>query len=519
MMVHEHGDLLCLSGQKNFRRNERTTVNHHTDLTERDICVTVNTKSCGKARILGNFELEKTQEHPDIDDILAAQRRFFQNGESRPIAVRMAALKRLRDWLTKNEEALNAALYADLGKSRFEVYATELGIVLDEIRYALRHMKKHSRDRRCKTPDKIFPSRSFVRPCPYGVVLIISPWNYPCMLSFSPLVGAIAAGNCAVVKPSAYAPHSATLVAQCLAACFAPEHVTAVLGGRKENAALLARRFDYIFFTGSLAVGKAVLQAAAVHVTPVTLELGGKSPCVVDETAHLRHTAKRIIWGKFVNAGQTCLAPDYVLVQASVKEQLLIEMRRAIREFYGEKPLENPDYAKIINDRHFVRLRGLLEGQQIVTGGASDPLSRKIEPTILDGVSPESPVMQDEIFGPILPVLCYEKLPEAVAFIRARPHPLALYAFTRNKAHETQLLDLCQFGGGCVNDVLMHVCTPHMPFGGVGESGMGRYHGRHSFETFSHQKSILKSSSWVDIWLRYPPYANWVLRFLKILVD
>lgn len=387
--------------------------------------------------------------------------------------------------------------------------------MLDEVQYMLKHLQGWMKPQRVRTPLTQFPSQCFRLSEPYGVVLIMAPWNYPFQLSLAPLVGALAAGNCAVIKPSAYAPHTSALLARMVRELYPDWLVTVVEGGREENSALLEQRFDYIFFTGGVSVGKLVMEAAAKHLTPVTLELGGKSPCIVDETADIRLAARRIVWGKFLNAGQTCVAPDYLLVQSNVKERLVAAMKKEIRRQFGKEPLENKNYPKIINEKHYRRLVRLMEDCGILAGGKTSDVSMKIEPTILDQVHGESPVMQEEIFGPLFPVLTFDTLKEAAAFVNGREKPLALYLFTKNKENEKYILSHVSYGGGCINDTVVHLATPHMPFGGVGSSGMGSYHGRESFTTFSHQKSIMKKALWLDLPLRYAPYRKWALSVLK----
>ena len=375
---------------------------------------------------------------------------------------------------------------------------------LDELRYVTKMTPRWARDKRVPTPLSQFKSVSFRHPEPYGVVLVMAPWNYPFMLAMEPVVGAIAAGNCVVMKPSAYSPATSAVMAKLVAETFDSRFFTVVEGGRAENQALLDQKFDYIFFTGGTTVAREVMAKAAKHLTPVSLELGGKSPCIVDETANIKVAAKRLAFGKFLNAGQTCVAPDYLLVHREVKNTLVAYMRRYLQLFYGKKPLENPDYPKIINEKHFLRLTGLMENQHILVGG-DDNGTDKIAPTLLDAVSPDAPVMQEEIFGPILPILTYATLEEAIRFVKAREKPLALYLFTTDRTTEKRVLQEVSFGGGCVNDTVVHLATPYMAFGGVGKSGMGSYHGKKSFDTFSHYKSILKNSSFLDMPVRYPP--------------
>ena len=435
---------------------------------------------------------------------LEKQRAFFRSGRTIPLAFRKKALKRLGRAIRQHENEIYAALREDLNKSKTEAFMCEVGMTLAELSYMLKHLEGWAKKKYVRSPLAQFSATSFTVKEPYGVALIMSPWNYPFMLTMEPLIGAIAAGNCAVVKPSAYAPATSAVIRRILRACFPEEFIFVVEGGRAENQALLDQRFDYIFFTGGVTVGKEVMAKAAKHLTPVTLELGGKSPCVVDRTAKLELAAKRIVFGKFLNAGQTCVAPDYLLVHREVKNTLVAYMRRYLQLFYGKKPLENPDYPKIINEKHFLRLKGLMENQHILVGG-DDNGTDKIAPTLLDAVSPDAPVMQEEIFGPILPILTYATLEEAIRFVKAREKPLALYLFTTDRTTEKRVLQEVSFGGGCVNDTVVHLATPYMAFGGVGKSGMGSYHGKKSFDTFSHYKSILKNSSFLDMPVRYPP--------------
>jgi len=453
----------------------------------------------------------------DISSVLQKQRAFFAAGRTKDVGFRVERLRELERWVRVHDADIMAALKADLNKPPFEAYATEVGVALDELRYTLRHIRRWTRPEYAASNLKNFPSSGRKYPEPYGAALIMSPWNYPFMLTVTPLIAAVAAGNCAVVKPSAYSPATSALIARMCAEVFDPRHVTATQGGRKENEALLCQRFDVILFTGSAAVGRTVLEAAAKHLTPVTLELGGKSPCIVDSSADLKLAARRIAWGKFINAGQTCVAPDYVLAQVSVKRRLLAELSAAVRALYGERPCDNPDYPRIVNERHFNRLLGLIEGQRIALGGGRDPDSLRIEPTILDDVSWDAPVMGQEIFGPILPVLAYSRPEEAVELINARPKPLAMYLFTARREAERYFMRRVSFGGGCVNDTVVHISVPRLPFGGVGESGMGSYHGKAGFDAFTHYKSVLRKSTRVDIPLRYPPYSELSLKLLKRL--
>lgn len=453
----------------------------------------------------------------EYKSMLHTQRAYFQTGDTKDVEFRIRQLKKLYQWITVHEQEIMDALYMDLNKSNFEAYATEIGIVKEEIRYTLKHLRKWAAPKRVPTPITQFPSKSFIYPEPYGIVLIMSPWNYPFQLTIAPLVGAICAGNCAVVKPSAYSPHTTKVMADMLRELFQEKYIAVVEGGRQENQALLNEKFDYIFFTGSVNVGKYVMEKASAHLTPVSLELGGKSPCIVDETADLKLAAKRIVWGKFLNSGQTCVAPDYILVQNSVKDKLVRYMEKYIRKMFGKDPMQNPDYPKMINEKHFHRVLGLTERAHVVCGGGSDVDMLKIEPTVLDQVTWESPVMQEEIFGPLLPVLTFYDIEEVIQMVNARPRPLALYYFTKDEQREAMMLKQVSYGGGCINDTIVHLATSHMPFGGVGNSGMGGYHGKDSFDTFTHKKSIMKKSVLLDIPIRYAPFKN-KLNILKKLM-
>ncbi len=452
----------------------------------------------------------------DYKDMLHAQRAYFGQGECKNVDFRIRQLKNLYQWICGHEQEILDALYQDLNKSPFEAYAAEIGIVKEEIRYTLKHIRKWAAPKRVKTPITQFPSRSFIYPEPYGVVLIMSPWNYPFQLTIAPLVGAICAGNCAVVKPSAYSPNTTRVMAEMLRELFPAEYISVVEGGREANQALLDEKFDYIFFTGSVNVGKYVMEKASAHLTPVSLELGGKSPCIVDETADLKLAAKRIVWGKFLNCGQTCVAPDYILVQRGVKDKLVKQIQKYIRKMYGRDVLANKEYPKMINEKHFDRVLGLMEGARVIYGGESDRTSLKIAPAVLDQVNWKSPVMQEEIFGPLLPVLTFYDMKEVIQMVNAAPKPLALYYFTRDKKREAGILKHISYGGGCINDTVVHLATSYMPFGGVGNSGMGGYHGRDSFDTFTHRKSIMKKSGLIDVPIRYAPFKNKLALLKKI---
>lgn len=454
----------------------------------------------------------------DIQALVAAQRAHFNTGATLSLSARRAALKRLRAAVTAHEADISAALRSDLNKSPTESYMCEVGLTLSELSFVEKRLAGWMGDKPHLTPLAQFPARSFTVQEPYGVVLIMSPWNYPFLLTMEPLIGAIAAGNCAVVKPSAYSPATSAVVRDILAACFPPEFVSVVEGGRVENQALLDQKFDYIFFTGGVAVGKEVMSKAAKHLTPVTLELGGKSPCIVDATAKLDLAAKRLVFGKLLNCGQTCVAPDYLLIDRRVKDRFLAYVRKWVSVQYGSDALDNQGYVRMVNEKHFHRVMGLIDPEKVVFGGKGDPETLKIQPTVLDNVSPEDPVMQEEIFGPVLPVLTFDRVEEALAFVNARPRPLALYLFSRNRAVRELFLRRASFGGGCVNDTIIHLATSRMPFGGVGNSGMGGYHGKASFDTFSHRKSIVEKSTLVDLPVRYAPYTPIKDKLLRLFL-
>lgn len=455
---------------------------------------------------------------PEIPAAVQRLRAAFRTGRTKPLAWRREQLKRLVKLLRENEERVLEALKADMGKPVVEAYAGEVGLLIAELRHMLDRLAKWTAPEKVSTPLHSQLGKSVIYREPLGVVLVISPWNYPVQLALLPLAGALAAGNCVLLKPSEIAAHTSTLLSELIPRYLDPECVTVVEGGVIETTALLEQRFDHVFFTGSTAVGRVVYQAAARHLTPVTLELGGKSPCLVDRDVDLEVAARRIVWGKFFNAGQTCVAPDYVLVERSCEGPLLERLQATLREFYGEDPRHSPDFARIVSDRHYQRLLGLIGDEEVVTGGKNkaDAGSRYIPPTILRGVSPESKVMSEEIFGPILPVLTVSDMEAAVEFVNDRPKPLALYVFTRDKDRAQRVLDTTSSGGACVNDIMSHLAVPDLPFGGVGESGMGAYHGRDSVETFSHRKSVLHRSTLLDVRLRYPPYADlkWIKRLL-----
>lgn len=441
----------------------------------------------------------------EIRQLVHRQRTFFLTGTTLDIDYRIQALAALKDCIRKHEKQIHAALRLDLGKSNFESYLCETGMVLGEISYMQKHIRSFSRERTVRTPLAQFPSRSFQKPGPYGTVLIMSPWNYPFLLTLGPLIDAISAGNTAILKPSAYSPHTAKVLHSMIRECFDDAYIAVVTGGRRENSCLLNEPFDYLFFTGSQSVGREVMKRAAVHLTPVTLELGGKSPCIVEKTANLSLAAKRIVFGKFLNCGQTCVAPDYIYCDPSIKDALLKEIKKQIEKQYGTRPLENPAYGKIINQKHFDRISGLIDRRKLVYGGDLDRSRLKIAPAVLDQVSFSDAVMQEEIFGPVLPILTYRSLDDAIRRLNTLPHPLALYIFTSDKRTAQKVLSRCSFGGGCINDTVIHLATSEMGFGGFGASGMGSYHGKEGFDTFTHYKSIVDKKTWLDLPMRYQP--------------
>ena len=454
----------------------------------------------------------------DIKTLVADQRKFYTQGKTRSLAFRREALDQLEHAIVQHEAEINTALAADLGKSATESYMCEVGMTLAELRFVHKRIGRWAHPHRVLTPLAQFHARSFTVRDPYGVVLVMSPWNYPFMLTMEPLVGAIAAGNCCILKPSAYAPAVSAIIANIVRDCFPSEYVAVVEGGRAENQALLAQKFDYIFFTGGVAVGKEVMRRASENLTPVTLELGGKSPCIVDSTAKLNVAARRLAFGKLLNCGQTCVAPDYLLIDKRVEEPFLNALCREITHMVGEDACKNPDYVHMINRKHYDRVMGLIDPDKVVLGGKGDPETLRIQPTLLRGVTSEDAAMQEEIFGPVLPIISYDTLDEALAFVRARPHPLALYFFSEDKAAQRRVLRETTFGGGCINDTIIHLATSRMGFGGVGSSGMGSYHGKKSFDTFSHEKSIVDKSTWMDMPVRYMPYSGLKAALLRIFL-
>lgn len=441
---------------------------------------------------------------PAYEQVFLKQKEFYTSGQTKSYEFRKRSLTQLKKTIKNNEKKIMKALKKDLNKSAFEAYSTEIGVLLNEISFVLKNLKAWMKPKKVKTPITHVGSRSYIYSEPYGVSLIIAPWNFPFQLAMAPLVGAIAAGNCAIIKPSEFTPHTSSMIHEIISHNFGSEYLEVIEGGVETNQALLKKPFDYIFFTGSPQVGKIVMEAAAKHLTPVTLELGGKSPCIIHKDAHLQLAAKRITWGKFLNAGQTCIAPDYLYLHKEVKEDFLALLKDEIQSMYGKDPLKNKNYSYIVNEGHFNRLTELLEGEDIYFGGKRKKSKGKMEPTLLTEVSWEDKVMQGEIFGPILPILDYDQLDEVYKGIDNSPKPLALYLFTEDDSIVDEVLSEVRFGGGSINDTVYHFANPYLPFGGVGTSGLGAYHGEKSFESFSHQKGILKQTTDFDIPVRYP---------------
>lgn len=455
----------------------------------------------------------------NIDEIIKKQRGFFESGKTIPVRFRIEMLKRLYKAVRTNEAEINNALKADLGKSDFEGFMCEVGLSLTEISYMIKHTRKFAAEKMVRTPLAQFAAISYKKPSPYGNVLIMSPWNYPFLLTIEPLTDAIAAGNTVIVKPSAYSPNTSRVVEKIIKECFDEEFVAVVTGGRKENSQLLDKKFDMVFFTGSQNVGKEVLRACSKHLTPAVLELGGKSPCIIDSSAKIQLAAKRIVFGKYLNCGQTCVAPDYILCHKDVKDEFIKEVKIQIREQFGENPLENPDYGRIINEKHFDRINSLIDRSKVVCGGRADRGTLKLEPTVMDNVSLSDKVMGEEIFGPVMPVIPYEKFEDVLGILKDVQKPLALYIFSESKANINNILNRISFGGGCVNDVIIHLATSEMGFGGVGESGMGAYHGKTGFEAFSHTKSIVDKKTFMDLPMRYQPYNRKIYaKLLKLFL-
>ena len=454
-----------------------------------------------------------------IQEIIQKQREYFLTGETLDVKFRIKMLKKLYMTIKKYQDEITDALTKDLGKSDFEGFMCEAGLTLTEISDMIKHTKKFAAEKTVYTPLAQFASRSYTKKVPYGNVLIMSPWNYPFLLTIDPLADAIAAGNTAVVKPSAYSPETSNIIKKIIEECFPSEYVAVITGGRKENAELLEQKFDFVFFTGSQNVGKEVLRHTAQTLTPAVLELGGKSPCIVDSTAKIKLAAKRIVFGKYLNCGQTCVAPDYILCEKSIKDEFVKEVLYQIKKQYGENPLNNPDYGKIVNQKHFERLLGLIDQSKVVAGGSSNPETLQIAPTVMDNVTFDDAVMQEEIFGPIMPVITYDKREDVFEILKDKQKPLALYIFCEDRKFIKQITSRIQFGGGCINDTIIHLATSEMGFGGVGESGMGAYHGKIGFDAFSHTKSIVDKKTFMDLPMRYQPYNRSIYgRLLKMFL-
>ncbi|SHM58291.1 aldehyde dehydrogenase [Chitinophaga sp. CF418] len=455
----------------------------------------------------------------NTQDVYNAQQTFFASGKTLSYKFRRRQLKLLKMAIKEREKDILAALHADLHKHPVEAYSSEIGFLYVEIAYLLSNLKRWMKPEDVSSPFIMYPSKSRIHRAPLGLTLIIGPWNYPFQLVLAPLAGAIAGGNCAVVKPSELAPQTSAVIASLVRETFDPAYITAVEGdGGVVIPDLMQHRFDHVFFTGSAVIGRKVMELAIPHLTPVTLELGGKSPVIVDDKVNIRVAARRIIWGKFWNAGQTCIAPDYVLVHSSVKDELVEAMKKAVVQFFGEDPAASPDYARIINKKRFGVLNTYLQQGKVVHGGTADESELFISPTLLEDVTWDSPVMQEEIFGPVLPVLTFGALEEAISLVRQQPQPLSLYLFTKRSSTEKAVTEQLSFGGGCINNTLGHFTNPELPFGGVGHSGMGQYHGKYSFMTFTHPKSIMKTGTWIDVAMKYPPFRNklkivrWLMR-------
>lgn len=444
----------------------------------------------------------------EIEKIVQRQKEFFEKNETKSIKFRKQSLKKLREVILKHEQEIEIAIKKDLNKSPSESYMAEIGLCLSEISYMLKHIGTWGKNKTHLTPLSQFHAKSFESPEPYGVVLIISPWNYPFMLTIEPLIDAMAAGNCAILKPSEFSPHTSAIMEKIIKNNFPEEYITVVQGEKETCMELLNQDVDYIFYTGGTRVGKIIMQEAAKRLVPVTLELGGKSPCIIDKTAKLEVAAKRVAFGKVLNAGQTCVAPDYLLIHKEVKEQFIALYSKYVREFLGNNPIQNETYPHIINQKHFARLQNLLAGEKILMGGKANPIDRVIEPTLVEGNLAKKELQEEEIFGPIMPVFTYETVEEAIRFVKEKEKPLALYLFTQDKKTEKKVLKEIPFGGGCINDTIIHLATSRMGFGGVGYSGMGSYHGKKGFDTFTHYRSIVKKYTYLDLPFRYMPYSK-----------
>jgi len=456
-------------------------------------------------------------EKEEISIIIEAQRKFFATGKTFDVDFRLEILKKLRLLIIQHEQELVDALWKDFHKPEFEVIATESRFVIKELNYSISKLRSWTKKRRVRTPIVHFLSHSYVLPQPYGQVLVLSPWNFPFQLAFMPLVGALAAGNCVILKVSKQVPETAKVMEKILSN-FPPELVAIIDGDHTTNDFLLDQKFDYIFFTGSPRVGKYVMHKAAENLTPVSLELGGKNPCVIAADARLDYAAKRIAWGKFINCGQICVSPDYVLIDKKVKDQFLELISKEIIKFYGDNPETSNNFARVITSESVQRLAGLMKSGQIVTGGKCDPESRYVAPTVIKDVKPGDPIMGEEIFGPVLPVIDFENFEEVYGIIEQYPKPLATYIFSGNKKLIKEFLRKTQSGSSSVNETVMQIASPYLPYGGIGSSGIGRYHGRKSFETFSNMRSVLVKSNLLDIWLRYPPYSKFKTKIVSWLM-
>lgn len=451
----------------------------------------------------------------EYSEIIKKQRELYDTNITKDVSFRIKILEKLKKAIIQNEEKINKALKEDLNKSAFESYMCETGMVLAEITHTLKNIKKWTKTKKVRTPISQMPSTSYIIPESYGITLVISPWNYPFLLSFEPVVSAIAAGNLVVLKPSEYSENTTKVIKEIINETFNKEYIVVIEGGPEETEKLLNENFDYIFYTGSTEVGKIVMEKAAKNLTPVTLELGGKSPCIVDETANIEMAAKRIVFGKLLNAGQTCVAPDYILVHSTKKEELVKNIQKYITIFLGKDAINNEDYPKIINEKHFNRLVNLIEKDRVIFGGKTSKETLKIEPTLIDNVSISSSIMQEEIFGPLLPIITFKSLEECIKIIKKKEKPLSLYLFTNSKLSKEKVLNEISFGGGCINDTVIHLASLNLGFGGVGKSGMGAYHGKFGFDTFTHYKSVLKKSNKVDLPMRYHKYTDSKLKVIK----
>lgn len=455
-----------------------------------------------------------------IGTIIKDQNAFFEGQGTTAVNQRIDKLKQLKQLVESKEKEIAEALRRDFQKPEFETYITETSFILSELKFIIKNLKDWTKPERVKSSLLNFPSKDYIYPTPYGLCLVLAPWNYPFQLTLSPAIGAIAAGNTVVLKPSEFTPHTSKLIRELFERVFPPEWVAVIEGGVEVSQQLLEQKWDYVFFTGSVPVGRIVAKAIAENLTPSTLELGGKSPCIIHSSAKIQLAAKRIAWGKFINAGQTCIAPDYILVDSAIKEEFVEALKQEIASLYGIDPKASPDLSRIINKKHFERLKNLMQGQKFLFGGQTDEEVLYISPTLLDEPELDSEVMQDEIFGPLLPILSYTLEADIEKTIKHYPRPLSLYVFSEEDAFAEKIIQKYHFGGGVVNDVLVHIANKNMPFGGVGDSGYGAYHGKFSFDTFTHKKSISKRATWIDIPLRYPPYGGKLKaakKFLKFL--